>query len=452
MTMSYWNESVEKMNRRDLEILKMKKISWTLNYAKKNSPFYKRLFRENEIDIDKIKTEDDIVKKIPIVDKTTLIENQRPSSKTFNFLSSPQRFLHTRHYTSGTKGIPKVCFRTFDDWDVSAECCARGYYAADISEKDLVLDLMPFGINVSGLASLNGFKNIGAQVLTAGLSKYPKRTDLIETHKPTAVMGAPSTIDRLSRELEIDGIKPNSTSIEKIILAGEGSTKEKRERIADSFGAEVYQFYASNEGDVMAYSCGEEGLHVNEDKNLLNAVDLETMEILGENEEGADLLTTLVEPGIHRGMVLINYHHGDSISLLSEEKCSCGRTLKRINEEIKRVDDMIEIGYIKLNPSDIESVVYDPRYKKYLTGEYEIEKKFDETERLYDVTVRAEKKIKDVPKNIEEELKKKILEKNYALSVATAPGAIVNFEVRTVDKDEMKVFKKSGKPKRIYDS
>ncbi|MEM5861374.1 MAG: AMP-binding protein, partial [Candidatus Aenigmatarchaeota archaeon] len=380
--------------------------------------------------------------------------------------SAPPGTGYTRPYTSGSTGLPKICRRTFDDWEMSREACARAYRAAGIGKNDIVLDILPFGINVSGLASLFGFyRTVGAEVITAGISDQPSHVDLIKTHKPTVIFGMPSYIDRLSRKLELAGINPKNVGVKKILLVGEASTEEKRNKIAESYNAEVYDIYASDEGDLMGFQCvpntsqnkNDVGLHVNEDISLLYAIDLESKSFLKENEEGLDWLLTLVEPGMYKGMVLLGYHHGDTYSVISEEKCErCGRTLKRITHPRRIKTNEIKIGPVKIELSEFEICVNSPPMRKFLTGEWEIEKWYDETEKLYHLILRvdAKGKAKNVPKNLAEEIKSALFKAHYPLYAVTKPGQeIATFEVKIVDEGQLEIYSKPGKAdsKRIIE-
>jgi len=312
-------------------------------------------------------------------------------AKDFNFLSSPPEERWSRHYTSGSQGMSKACFRSYDDWDASRDKVLRAYFSAGLKSGDLLLSLLPMGINISGLASslaLYQFhdlssgtrKRLGIEVITAGLNPIPSRVDLLNYHEPTALFGAASTIGRFVRELELNGIEPRESTVEKILLVGEPSTEEKRKGIANRFGAEVFDEYASNEGDMMACECKtHDGLHVWEDYVFVNAIDPSTHEIVSEGEEGMDIVTTLVDEGNYSSMVLLNYHHGDKFSVISKEKCLCGRTSKRISHP-KRFGYVVDVGYAKLDPSDVEASIYKLEATSHLNGEFGIAKIEDEKE------------------------------------------------------------------------
>lgn len=452
--MKYWNEKIETMPRKELDKLIEKKLRYTVRYAYEFSPFYHRLFDEIKIKPSDIKNQKDLLRKLPVITKKDIIENQPPKTETFNFFSAPIGKRYTRPYTSGTKGQPKICSRTIDDWEYSREACARAYTAAGIGRGDVVLDCLPFGINVSGLASMYGFFNtVGAEVITAGLSEYPSKTELVRIHKPTVLFGSPSYIDRLSRILELDGLNTKSLNIRKVLVVGEASSDEKRERIGESFNAEVYDIYASDEGDLMAYEDGcNEGLHVNEDLIYLTAIDsIEDREPVTEGEVGLDLLTTFVDPGKYKGFVVINYHHGDKFAITEmESKCPCGRTTKRISHPT-RADDVIEFGQAKISLADIEPIIYNKDFSKYLTGEYELIKDFDVHERLHKLTLRVDVKgkVKDAPLYLKDRIKEEILKRNLAIALMSGTGGVGIFEVEIVDEGGLEVYKQVGKSKRI---
>jgi len=449
--MRYWNKTIETMPRSELRRLQRKKLLYTLEYAYSHSPFYHSLFDEMKVKPSDFKKIDDLMK-LPIITKKDIIQNQPPQSDSFRFFSASREQRFTQHYTSGTKGVPKIFSLTRDDWDISRETTARAYTMEGIGEGDLVLNCFPFGINVSGLISMEGFRATKTDVIPAGIMPFPPKIDLIKLHKPTTILGIPSYIDRLSRELEKGGMNPKNSGLNKIVVAAEPSTQARRDKLAETFNAQVFDLYASTEGKAIASECiAHKGLHiVGEDYLIVEVANPETKDRLSEGEVGIDLITTLVDPGRYIGSVLINYHHGDQFSIVSEEECECGRTLKRISHPT-RADDAVIISGAKLDPSDIEAVVNRPEHLLYLTGEYEAFVDFDEKEKVNILTIRVDAKGKAnvVPKEHSQKLKSDILAINYPLASETGSGGI-NLNLEIVDEGSLEVYR-PGKPKRIID-
>jgi phenylacetate-CoA ligase len=103
----------------------------------------------------------------------------------------------------------------------------------------------------------------------------------------------------------------------------------------------------------VAFECPEQaGLHLWEDSYLAEIIDPETLEPLGEGEEGELVLTTLDR----RGMPLIRYRTKDLTSV-SFEPCPCGRTHLRIERITGRTDDMLIIKGVNLYPIQVERVL-----------------------------------------------------------------------------------------------
>jgi len=70
----YWDPVIEKMPRKELEELQLKKLRYTVEIAYKYSPFYRKLYKEAGVSPDDIKTLDDLTK-FPFVVKQDLRNN-----------------------------------------------------------------------------------------------------------------------------------------------------------------------------------------------------------------------------------------------------------------------------------------------------------------------------------------------------------------------------------------
>ena len=107
-------------------------------------------------------------------------------------------------------------------------------------------------------------------------------------------------------------------------------------------------------GPGVASECLEarDGLHVHEDHFLVEVVDPDSGEPLGEGEEGELVFTTLVK----EAMPMLRYRTGD-IGSLTCEPCVCGRTTARIRGLRGRRDDMITVRGVNLYPSNVEHLL-----------------------------------------------------------------------------------------------
>ncbi|MGZ7050184.1 MAG: coenzyme F390 synthetase, partial [Methanobacterium sp.] len=79
---TYFNPEIETMPRDELDALVDARIKYTVNYAFKNSPFYRKWFKENNIKVSDIKSHEDL-RELPIINGQTIREKQPPETEEF---------------------------------------------------------------------------------------------------------------------------------------------------------------------------------------------------------------------------------------------------------------------------------------------------------------------------------------------------------------------------------
>ena len=129
-----------------------------------------------------------------------------------------------------------------------------------------------------------------------------------------------------------------------------------RARIEELLGLRALDIYGLSEviGPGVAAECAEaaDGLHVNEDHFLVEAVDPVTAEPVPDGTAGELVFTTLTrEAG-----PLLRYRTGD-IAALRRGPCACGRTLVKMSQVTGRRDDMLVIRGVNIYPSEVERVL-----------------------------------------------------------------------------------------------
>ncbi len=95
-------------------------------------------------------------------------------------------------------------------------------------------------------------------------------------------------------------------------------------------------------------------MHINEDHFIPEIIDPETLEPLPAGELGELVFSTVSKEGIP----ILRYRTRD-LTRLNYEKCTCGRTLVRMEKCTGRSDDMLIIRGVNVFPSQIESVLLE---------------------------------------------------------------------------------------------
>ena len=161
------------------------------------------------------------------------------------------------------------------------------------------------------------------------------------------------------------------TFVSSKILSDEGSfgaepwTENMRRDIETKLGIKAYDIYGLSEiaGPGVGYECEcQNGTHLNEDHYFPEIVDPKTLEPVAPGETGELVFTHLTK----EGMPLLRYRTKD-LTALHYDKCSCGRTLVRMDRILGRSDDMLIIRGVNVFPTQIESVIlempeFEPHY------------------------------------------------------------------------------------------
>jgi coenzyme F390 synthetase len=361
------NPAIETMDRGDLDALSEARIQYTVRYAEEHSPFYRRWLAANGVSAKEIKTHDDLLE-LPIVSGSTIRSHQPPVTRDFGFLSVPCGDVFTIHETSGTTGVPKAFFLTWDDWELYAEKYARAFASQGLGHGDRVVVCTSYGMNVGANTMTLAADRLKMTMIPTGKCTFPSR--VITSFRPTAIVGSVFKLLRLADRLAAEGIDPRETGIRRLIVGGESFAEEAREYLSGRWECPVYNTYGSTEGTMCGECTVQDGLHVPEDMVHLDLYDPHRREFVPDGTEGRIVLSHLLPVGARSGMVLLNYDSEDLTSIVSRERCACGRTHLRIRPP-GRENDRVAIGTARLDRTELERAVFAPENMADLTGEYE---------------------------------------------------------------------------------
>jgi len=320
-----------------VKILQEQKLQELLSYLNKYSPFYKKLFTENNIIIDKIKKLEDIVQ-VPTIGK----EELQQYNDDFLCVSRDSVMEYTS--TSGTLGSPVTVALTGNDLERLAQNEYGSFLCADGSSKDLYQLMLTLDRQfMAGMAYYSGIRKLGAGLIRVGPGVPSLQWETIDRLKPTAIVAVPSFIYKLIHYAAEHGIDINASSVKKAICIGENirntdfSLNVLGKKITDSWNIKLYSTYASTEMQTAFTECSE-GKGGHHQPALL------IVELLDENnrqvkigEPGEVTITTL---GVE-AMPLLRYKTGD-ICIAFDEPCLCGRKTLRLSPVIGRKKQMIK--------------------------------------------------------------------------------------------------------------
>lgn len=366
MSKKYWNEEIETIPREELEAYQLEQLKVQITEAYEHSPYYRKRFEEAGVTPDDLQSLDDLLK-FPILTKHDVRERQDAVPIIGDLCVRPEKDVVFISSSSGSTGAPTASPFSKRDFDEFQNIESRLFWQAGMRPNDCYIHALNFSLFVGG-PDVIGAQNLGALCIWGGTLPAERLLFIIQQYQPTVIWTTPSYAWYLGEAAKQKGINPaTDLAINRIIVAGEpgGSIPATRQAIEELWDAEVFDFYGIS--DIFG-ACGaqceeHDGIHIAEDQVLVEVVDQETGLPVKEGERGEMLLTTLrkeVRP-------MIRFRTGDIVTY-TNEKCACGRTLKRI-KVVGRIDDMFIAGGVNVFPSDIEHVI---RKFDTLTGEYRV--------------------------------------------------------------------------------
>lgn len=360
----YWNEEIETIDRKDLEVLQLERLKEIVKFSYENSPYYKRSFDEAGVKPEDIQQLSDLAK-FPFINKQTERDTQGVGSFLGELAAVPEEDVVFISTSTGSTGVPTMSPFTKQDFDEFQDTESRWFWQIGMRPNDRYVHALNFSLYVGG-PDVIGAQNLGALCIWGGTLPSERLLYILKTYQPTILWTSPSYAWQLGEKALKSGIDPKKDlSIKKIIVAGElgGSIDATRKAIEDLWGAELYDFYGLSDifGACAAMCDAKDGLHICEDQILVETVDLHTGEVLPAGSVGELVFTTLRK----KARPMIRFRTGD-IGWIDNTSCSCGRTHGRIHIN-GRKDDMFIVSAVNVFPSDIEAVIRDI---KDITGEY----------------------------------------------------------------------------------
>ena len=344
--MKDWVSEIEKQSQADIVALQEKKLQEVLAYVNEHSAFYKRLFKEHNINVSAIKTLSDLTK-LPTTCKDDL---QRDNDA---FRCVPKSAIVDYTSTSGTLGTPVTFGLTDNDLNRLAYNEAISLACAGIKKGDVVQLMTTIDRRfMAGLAYFLGVRQLGASIVRVGAGIPELQWDSIRLYEPTYLIAVPSFLLKMIAYAEKNGIDYEASSVKGVVCIGESLRNQDfsntilAEKIAEKWkGIKLYSTYASTEMSTTFTECEyQQGGHHHPELIITEVLD-DAGNRVGENESGELTITTL---GVE-AMPLVRFRTGDIVTMYTGT-CACGRNTARVSPVLGRKQQMIKYKGTTLYP------------------------------------------------------------------------------------------------------
>lgn len=342
-------KKADKMTPEDRHNLQQKRLRELISHAKRNSPYYARLYR----DID----ENTPLENLPTVNKTAMMNNfddwftdrSITREKVDEFMADVSNVgkkldgKYLVYSTSGSTGNP--CIVLYDD-SVNNVASAIGVLRS-FAEAENMKKFIKHGGKTVALFADNGFY-LGCGSVKYNLRKRPwkkkkmitcevrdstdKIVQTLNEFQPSMVGCYPTAMELLADEQELGRLHINPTII---MTGGEHLSETTRERLSHVFNCRVQTNYSCTEGGTVACECTEHHFHVNDDWVILEAVDENNNPVPFGTQSSKVLLTNLA----NSVCPFIRFEITDRITMYNTP-CKCGCTRPWLTLE-GRTDDIL---------------------------------------------------------------------------------------------------------------
>ena len=430
----YFQPEIEKMDRKDLEALQLKRLKTVVAHCYENIPFYKEAFDISGVKPSDISTLNDL-QKLPFTTKQDMRDTY-----PFDLFAIPvnDERVQRLHASSGTTGNATVVGYTQRDIDIWGDTFARAIALVGGDEHSILQVSYGYGLFTGGLGAHEGGIRIHATILPMSSGNTKRQVQMMRDFDVDILACTPSYALLIADTAIEMGYNPaDDFKISGAICGAEPCSEGMRKEIEEKLGVKFVDIYGLSEVMGPGVSCEcryQNGLHVAEDHFIIEILDPNTLEPVADGQYGEVVFTTLSK----ECSPLIRYRTRD-ISRILPGECACGRTLRRMDRIQGRTDDMLIIRGVNVFPSQFQEVLAGFKevtsyYQIVLTSKGPLDHVTLKVETVPEFDFDEIRKIEDLQKRINAELRS-----NLQVSV----------EVKVVEPKSIE--RSEGKARRVID-
>lgn len=347
--MPIFNPDVETRERKELLEFQNERLQIVVNQAYSRVDFYRKKFDEARVNPDDIKNLEDL-KRIPFTTRKDLMDNY-----PYGMFAVPLRDVVRLQFPMGLYGNPIVIGYTRQDLKIWRELVARIMVGIGITEHDIIQVAFNYGLFFGAIRFNQSAELIGAAVVPTSIASAEVQLRIMQDFRSTVLASTPSFALHIIETMKRKRIDPQTLSLKIGLLGAEPWSESVRQVIEENLNIKAYDIYGVMElvePGVAGECSARAGLHIFEDHFFSEVIDPRTGQALSAGREGELVLTTLTT----NAYPLLRYRTSD-VTALHYDRCSCGRTMVRMDRVIKRTDQMVSVRGINVFPEKIEEVL-----------------------------------------------------------------------------------------------
>jgi len=303
-------DNIPLLSSDEIKKIQNAKFHKTLKNAYTNIPFYRKLFDEAGVVLDKLHFPDDI-ESIPILSKDMVRVNYS------DIINQEIRKRVSKELTGGSSGNPLIVVKDRDKSAYGRAVMYRCYkqYGIEIGHRQARFWGLPISTKYFLKEKLKDL--IANRIRLSAFDIHEKSlvafTKKLKKFRPRYFYGYPSVLHKYATWILEKGYDFRELNLLAIITTGEILYNFQREAIEKAFGCKVVNEYGCTEIGILAFECSKGNLHINADHVYLESVNSNKSENTGE------LIATELNNEYNP---LIRYKIGD-MGAISGNSCNC---------------------------------------------------------------------------------------------------------------------------------
>jgi phenylacetate-CoA ligase len=358
---TYWNKAKETAPRAERERYILEALQNQLKYAYENVPFYRAFYDAKGFHPSEVKSLEDFTRRVPIVRKSMLLDDQMVNKPFGSYLGVPLDQLARIHGSSGTTGKPTLYGISHKDWTYTAEVMAQAFYMLGVRPNDRVQLATLFSLFLGGWGALLACEKIGATVFPIGAGETERQLELMHRVGSTVLICTPTYALHMLEVARSLGYDTANSPLRLGIFLGEPGSgiPGTRRTLEEGFGIKVRDTGSTSEMTPWATNaeCSEgAGMHLINDEVWTEIVDKNDSNVpVPDGTSGAVIYSHLRR----ESQPMIRFYSGDE-SQMTHEPCKCGRTYPRLPYGVYgRLDDMLIIRGSNVYPSQVQRLLLE---------------------------------------------------------------------------------------------
>jgi phenylacetate-CoA ligase len=342
-----WLKNTQWLSKPELQDIQLRLLRRLIRHCYDSVPYYRRLMEERGIEVDSIKTLDDI-KKFPIINKKEVLK----AGDSIISRRYPKWTLR-KGRTGGSTGTPMIVYRNLFSLATEHAFARRQWDWAGVGlrEKCAWIFQRVVAPPEKKNARLYEYDPIMKELTLSAYHCSPDTAldyaKAIKHYGIEVLVGYPSAVYLMAKTCIEKGF---TLDLQVVLSTWEAMTEQMRKTIAEAFGCKIFDFYGSGERVVAIHKCERGCYHIIPEYGITELLPMEGY------EKG---YYRVVATGFwNKAMPLIRYDMGDVVTK-SSGYCSCGREFPVVDSIIGKEGDVIRSpSGIQLGVTAVVQILY----------------------------------------------------------------------------------------------